>query len=70
VACGDEVLLLGATEEAVELLKTYPRDAFADDVLDAAEGGDAPPGGGPPTPSSSGHFADVMKQFARRNSLS
>ena len=70
VACGDEVLLLGATEEAVELLKTYPRDAFEDDVLDAEAGGEAPPGGGPPTPSSSGHFADVMKQFARRNSLS
>ena len=70
VACGDEVLLLGATEEAVELLKTYPRDAFADDVLDVAEGGGAPPGSGPPTPSSSGHFAEVMKQFARRNSLS
>jgi len=69
VTCGDEVLLLGATEESVELLKTYPRDAFADDVLDPAEGGDVPPGGGPPTPSSPGHFADVMKQFARRNSL-
>ena len=47
---------------------TYPREAFEESVLDAAEGGEAPPGGGPA--SSSAHFADVLKQFARRNSLS
>lgn len=68
VACGDEVLLVGATEETVELLKTYPREAFEDAVLDATEGGEAPPGGGPGPASA--HFADVLKQFARRNSLS
>lgn len=68
VACGDEVLLVGTTEEAVELLKTYPREAFEASVLDAVEGDGAPPGDGPV--SSSAHFADVLKQFARRNSLS
>lgn len=68
VACGDEVLLVGATEETIELLKTYPREAFDESILNAAEGGKAPPGDGP-SPSSA-HFADVLKQFARRNSLS
>ncbi len=69
VACGDEVLLVGATEETIELLKTYPREAFDESVLDAAEGGTAPPGGGGPPPQSA-HFADVLKQFARQHSLS
>jgi flagellar protein FliO/FliZ len=69
VACGDEVLLVGATEETIELLKTYPREAFDESVLDAAEGGEAPPGRGGPAPQS-GHFADVLKQFARQHSLS
>lgn len=70
VACGDEVLLVGATEESVELLKTYPRETFDDSVLDTTKDGGAPPGNGTPVPSSSAHFADVLKQFARRNSLS
>lgn len=69
VACGDEVLLVGATEETIELLKTYPREAFDESVLDAAEGGTAPPGGGGPPPQSA-HFSDVLKQFARQHSLS
>ncbi len=69
VACGEEVLLVGTTEEAVELLKTYSREAFDESILDAAEGGKAPPGGGGGTPQSA-HFADVLKQFARQNSLS
>ncbi|WP_263785548.1 FliO/MopB family protein [Salinibacter grassmerensis] len=69
VACGDEVLLVGATEETVELLKTYPREAFDESILDAAEGDEAPPGGSGPSPQSA-HFADVLKQFARQNSLS
>jgi len=68
VACGDEVLLVGVTEETIELLKSYPRETFDESMLDAAEGGEAPPRGG--TSPSSAHFADVLKQFARRNSLS
>lgn len=68
VACGDEVLLVGVTEETIELLKSYPRETFDESVLSAAEGGEAPPGGG--ASPSSAHFADVLKQFARRNSLS
>lgn len=68
IACGDDMLLVGVTEESVELLKSYPRETFDESILDGAEGGKPPPGGGPS--SSSAHFADVLKQFARRNSLS
>lgn len=73
VACGEEVLLLGVTDDEVTLLKTYPPDAF-----EHLESSDETAN---PLPTSAGRsseapgalpqsFANVLSRFAQRDSRS
>jgi len=69
VACGDEVLLIGVTDEDVTLLKTYSHDAFEEHPALSDAGGKAA-GGGPPAAPSSMDFGDVLNRFAHRTQSS
>lgn len=73
VACGEEVLLLGVTDDEVTLLKTYPPDAF-EDLSSPDETGDSlptPTGRGSEAPNAVPHgFADVLNRVAQRDSFS
>lgn len=71
VACGDEVLLLGVTDNDVTLLKTYSDEAFDDHPTFAEEEKRTSDGTSIPTPTAvSGDFSDVMSRFVRQNGSS
>lgn len=73
VACGEEVLLLGVTDDEVTLLKTYPPEAFEHLELPDETGGSLPTPTGPSAGASNAFphgFADVLKRVAQRDSFS
>lgn len=61
VRCGDEVLLLGATNSQITLLKTYPAALFESAPYGDPAVADAPPAAPHVAPSP---FADVLRQYA------
>lgn len=73
VACGEEVLLLGVTDDEVALLKTYPLEAFEHLESPEETGSTLPTPAGPSSGVSDAvphGFADVLKRVAQRDSFS
>lgn len=66
VRCGDEVLLLGATNGGITLLKAYPPDAFPE-LTEETRGAAARGGVQALAPERPGApFADLLRQYAGR----
>jgi len=68
VACGDEVLLLGVTEQEVTVLKTYTREAFEASASVADDAATSSTPSAASTPSHTPAFADLLRQVVRHNS--
>lgn len=66
VRCHDEVLLIGATDAEITLLRTYSEDAFAASLTSNPDAQDAPPLPQATSSSSLSGFAHVLRQYAQR----